>query len=565
MKYFDFFKSHFNGSEKKKTLLIFLLMLFAMFLETFSLGSLVPLFTLISTPENYSDYSFLAKYSQEQLIIYFTIVIFFIFSIKTIFFTFLTRLQAQFSYSIMSRISSKLFSYYASKEYNLSTDKDSSTSIRNIIREPAFFVGGIMLPLFTITTEIFIIFGIVALLLFYSPVSTIFVIIFILLSMFVLLSYTRPKLEGLGLQVQKFESKRIKQVTYSLSGAKDLVLANLRETFQDFFDKFTISATSNLAKQAFYKQITRVLLEYFSIVAICGLIIILLLYDTQPLEILSIVGIYLIAFFRILPASNKIIINLNTLSFNNASLLLLENELKKTSNYVEHGFESNNMHYLYDWKEVNLSNIEFEYGEDSEKIFEDFSMSIKKRDFVAIIGKSGSGKSTLADLLLGILNPKKGKLTTSSENDELTGFRVPLEKVAYVPQKTFLLDDSILANIALKDYFENSVDMKLLKASIKLSCLEDLIEDLPGGLEHQVGEDGISLSGGQIQRIGLARAIYRNPEFLILDEATSALDDDNEHIIMRNLTSLKESLTLIFISHSKNVLKYFDTKIIIEK
>ena len=168
----------------------------------------------------------------------------------------------------------------------------------------------------------------------------------------------------------------------------------------------------------------------------------------------------------------------------------------------------------------------------------------------------------MADLILGILNPKKGKLTTSNQNEELTGFRVPLEKVAYVPQKTFLLDNSIMANIALKDYFKNSVDMKLLKASIKLSCLEDLIEDLPGGLEHQVGEDGISLSGGQIQRIGLARAIYRNPEFLILDEATSALDDDNEHIIMRN--SLVEGALLI-ISHSQNVLKYFDKKIIIEK
>ena len=194
-------------------------------------------------------------------------------------------------------------------------------------------------------------------------------------------------------QVQNLNQKNQASNLF-LSGAKDLVLANLRETFQDFFNKFTISATSNLAKQAFYKQITRVLLEYFSIVAICGLIIILLLTDTQPLEILTIVGIHLVAFFRILPASNKIIINLNTLYFNNASFLLIEKELKKTSNYVEHGFERNNIDYLYDWKEVNLSNIDFGYGEDSEKIFEDFSMSTKKRDFVAIIGKSVSGKST---------------------------------------------------------------------------------------------------------------------------------------------------------------------------
>ena len=108
MRYLEFFKLNFTVAEKKKTLLIFVLMLFAMFLETFSLGSLVPLFTLISAPENYSDYSFLSKYSQEQLIIYFTVVILFIFSIKTVFFTFLIRFQAQFSY-INGRISPNFF------------------------------------------------------------------------------------------------------------------------------------------------------------------------------------------------------------------------------------------------------------------------------------------------------------------------------------------------------------------------------------------------------------------------------------------------------------------------
>ena len=160
MRYLEFFKLNFTVAEKKKTLLIFVLMLFAMFLETFSLGSLVPLFTLISAPENYSDYSFLSKYSQEQLIIYFTVVILFIFSIKTVFFTFLIRFQAQFSYTLMARISSKLFSYYASKEYSLSVEKDSSISIRKI--RASILCGSGYLPLFTIATEIFIIFGIVA-------------------------------------------------------------------------------------------------------------------------------------------------------------------------------------------------------------------------------------------------------------------------------------------------------------------------------------------------------------------------------------------------------------------
>ena len=121
-----------------------------------------------------------------------------------------------------------------------------------------------------------------------------------------------------------------------------------------------------------------------------------------------------------------------------------------------------------------------------------------------------------------------------------------------------MLDESILINITLQDFYENKINYDRLDESIKMSCLEELISDIPRGVNYEVGEEGIALSGGQIQRIGLARALYRNPELLILDEATSALDFENEEKIMKNLMDQKENLTLLFISHSENVLKFFN-------
>ena len=256
----------------------------------------------------------------------------------------------------------------------------------------------------------------------------------------------------------------------------------------------------------------------------------------EPLQILSLVGIYLVAFFRILPASNKIIININTLSFNNATLVLLSQELKKTTkNKLVSKKYIDNKKIIKDWVSIKIDKISFSYENSDSSLIKEFSHEIIKNDFCAITGKSGSGKSTLIDIIIGIIKPDSGSITTKSIESESKGFAIPKDKIAYVPQKTFLLDESILINITLQDFYENKINYDRLEESIRMSCLEELISDIPRGVNYEVGEAGIALSGGQIQRIGLARALYRNPELLILDEATSALDSENEEKIMKNL------------------------------
>ena len=207
---------------------------------------------------------------------------------------------------------------------------------------------------------------------------------------------------------------------------------------------------------------------------------------------------------------------------------------------------------------IKIDKISFSYENSDSSLIKEFSHEIIKNDFSAITGKSGSGKSTLIDIIIGIIKPDSGSITTKSIESESKGFAIPKDKIAYVPQKTFLLDESILINITLQDFYENKINYDRLEESIRMSCLEELISDILRGVNYEVGEAGIALSGGQIQRIGLARALYRNPELLILDEATSALDSENEEKIMKNLMEQKENLTLLFISHSENVLKFFN-------
>ena len=222
----------------------------------------------------------------------------------------------------------------------------------------------------------------------------------------------------------------------------------------------------------------------------------------------------------------------NFVAFNNATLVLLTKELDKCIMHEKKLNEIESDEFLDNWDKIVLKNISFKYDDTEKNVFENFSHEIFKYDFCAIT-LSGSGKSTIVDLILGILKPQKGEIQTHAGEVRKQGLNIPSKKIGYVPQNTFLLDESILANITLQDYYNNTVDKNNLHKAVHLSALDNLIEELDDGIHHRVGEGGMSLSGGQIQRIGIARGLYANPSFLILDEATSALDYENEKKIIK--------------------------------
>jgi ATP-binding cassette subfamily B protein len=171
---------------------------------------------------------------------------------------------------------------------------------------------------------------------------------------------------------------------------------------------------------------------------------------------------------------------------------------------------------------------------------------------LGLVGSTGSGKSTLIDLIMGLLNPSSGQIMVNGaclQWNDLTQTADPnwTSQISHVPQRLYLHDGSILENICLTTDLD-SIDTDRLRQSIELSCLQSTIDDLPAGLDTAVGEAGIRLSGGQCQRIGLARSLYRGGNLLILDEATSALDRHTESQVMEGLRSLP-GLTIISIAH----------------
>jgi ABC-type bacteriocin/lantibiotic exporter with double-glycine peptidase domain len=172
---------------------------------------------------------------------------------------------------------------------------------------------------------------------------------------------------------------------------------------------------------------------------------------------------------------------------------------------------------------------------------------------VGIIGQSGAGKSTLVDIVLGLLKPTSGEVLVDGINIEknIDSWQI---KLGYVPQTMYMIDESILKNIAL-GVPQEKIDYNKITEVIEAADIKYFIQNLPNGLNTNVGEKGVKLSGGQRQRIGIARALYTNPNVLILDEFTSSLDIETEKKIMESINNMKKKITIIIISHRHSVLE----------
>jgi ABC-type multidrug transport system fused ATPase/permease subunit len=214
-------------------------------------------------------------------------------------------------------------------------------------------------------------------------------------------------------------------------------------------------------------------------------------------------------------------------------------------------------------RSLRFDRIIFQYPNRAEPAVRDVSFAITAGESIGVLGPTGSGKSTLLDLMLGFLPPDSGSITVDG---------IPMEScrggwqrsIGYVPQDVYLVDDSIRVNVAL-GWRGADIDDDAVTSAVRLAELEEVVRDLPDGLETIVGERGVRLSGGQRQRLGLARALYVRPSVLVLDEATSNLDITTERRIVTTLGALGGGLTTIVVTHRLSTIRDFKHVIYLDK
>jgi ABC-type bacteriocin/lantibiotic exporter with double-glycine peptidase domain len=291
----------------------------------------------------------------------------------------------------------------------------------------------------------------------------------------------------------------------------------------------------------------------FEVMAVGGvaLLVVVATIDGQNLQDATlIIALFGVVAFRMLPSVNRVIQSVQQLSFGRAGIegaaegLSLSQQAtsssagRPTDKFSR--FEIRNLKYSYPNSDALVTNIE--------------EITVTAGDSVGIVGASGSGKSTLVDLLLGILAPREGTITVNGR-DVNHDRRYWQDRIGYVPQHVYLMDTSLRRNVAF-GLSEKSISNADVEKALRLANLWEFVQALPDGLDTVVGERGVRLSGGQRQRLGIARALYGNPEVIVLDEATSALDGDTEREIVESLRAIAHDHTLIVVAHRTTTLAY---------
>jgi ABC-type multidrug transport system fused ATPase/permease subunit len=555
-----------NSNEKLKVLLIIFLILTTSFLEIGILLFIQPLLELFlninSLNYNLKFLSFNFNFSNTLLFLLFVITFF----LRNIFYALTSSFKNQFIKNLHISISNKIFSHYLNRKYIFFLKNNSSKLISNIVNEINQFCYNVLDSFLVFLTEIFLILAIILFLFTKFFVFSSILLLFCFLLFFLSIFIYRNKLKKIGLEKSIADQKKINDLQKSFYAIQSIKLDGI-ENF--FIRKFNINNSLSVKLLSFlntfndlHKPLWEILiLISFSIAMYIG-------YNFLGLfraDLVLILGTFTVAFFRFLPSLNRLFNCFNSFKFYSPSIDLIYDEFAQRYNSVtSEKMASNSFKFS---NQIQLKNISFSYNDKDLKILDNVNLAIKHNSITFIKGESGSGKSTLLNIICGLLEPTIGEVLVDNKNIK-SFIKFYQAKIGYVPQKTLLLDDSILDNIVFGQHPEN-IDLNLVQDVIRKSRLNKLISKLPDGINTIISERGSSLSGGEQQRIGIARALYKKPEILILDEATSALDDNTERLLLKEILELQEFITIIMVSHKKleidrefQLLELIDHKII---
>ncbi len=534
--------------RQRKGLVILTLLLFVgMILEVFGLGILIPALSILLDPEMIETNSivslvrsFFLEYSNQNFLFIVLGTIVTVYFLKSLFLVFLTHKQNRFLSNITAYISNKLFYSYMSQPYSFHLNRNASELIKNIQIE-IYYLHTFLLSLITLFIEGGFVISVLATLIYIEPIGAISIGVFYGFLSIIFLQFTKRKLNTWGNLRESLDAQVSKTALEGLGGIKDLLILGKTAFFiEEYSNKNFFKARLN-ANQGTVSQIPRFYLELISIIGLVSFIILLLLQGKDSASLVTILGVFVAATFRMIPSLNRIIAATQSMKYYRPSVDIIHKEIK--DNIVIEDNNSNDCNFKND---IEFRSVDFGFTKDLS-VLKNINLIIKKGQTIGIIGESGSGKSTLVDLLIGLHKPTSGEILI----DGISGFQMNQSwrnNIGYVSQTIYLTDDTIKKNIAL-GVPENKINDSKIIELLKQVQLEKFINNLELGINTKVGERGVQLSGGQRQRIGIARALYHDPQLLILDEATSALDSETEEEVMESIKNLKGDKTIIMIAH----------------
>ena len=540
------FLSLISLKGKKNLKILFFFMFVASLLEILSIGILIPLINFIFNPNSTSNIfnlqefgiiNFFANFDYVNLILFF---IFIIYLIKSLFIVFYQYFNAKVLLNMSVDIKTLLFENYLNKDYLFHLNNNSSLLIRNVQNEIDVLMANYVSPILVFSLTVLNIVFICSFLLYYSFVSSLLVVIIFGITGLTLNFSVRKILIVIGERRKFFAFSILKNLRQSFTLIKEIKI-NSKEKY---FSNKLFSDNSMMAKLGIKRTVLgslpRIIFEFLFIIIVLSSIYYMNSSNINFENFLSLLTVYAIAAFRIMPSLNSLSTSYQKIKFGSPALSTIYEALKDR-NVQDVYFTNDKIQNFKFKKQLLLKEISFTYPFEKKPVFQDINLKIKKGEIIGIIGDNASGKSTLIDLICGLLKPSAGKIIIDDE--ELINVSAYQKIIGYVNQQIYLIDGNIKSNIAF-GINEEDINLDKIKKVMSITGLDSSLNE-----NNFIRENGKNISGGQKQKIAIARALYDDPEILILDEATSAMDTNAEKDFTEIVFQQKIDKTIIIISH----------------
>ena len=537
---------------------LFLLMNIATFAEVASIGMVLPFLAVLTEPDLVYGYQLaqpvidlfnIENSSQLALVltISFITIIFAAGVIRLLLLYVMTRL----SFAAGSDISVDMYRKTLYQKYSIHMERNSSELINSISRKASMSIG-VMRSFLTIVSSVIMLIGVMFALLAISyklAITMFFGFGFIYL---VVISLTRNKLKKDGQLIASKSTQMIKSLQEGIGGIRDVLIDGSQKFYSQLYRDADYKLRIAAGNVAFIGGSPRFIIEAIGIIIIVT--IAYLMTKSGSNAVIPIIGAFALGAQRTLPAVQQAYGAYTNILSSKASLedvlMLLDQEIP---HYVNKPLA---LSMAFN-KDIELKNLWFKHKSSENWILKNSNLRFVKGSKVGFIGATGVGKSTLLDIIMGLLDPTDGSVLVDGQQLNDKNKRSWQMHIAHVPQNVFLSDGSIEENIAFglpKDQIDHE---RIFRAAEQAKIL-DIVNKQSLGNKNIIGERGIKISGGQRQRLGIARALYKKADVLVFDEATSALDDNTEKEIMNEIKELGPDLTIFIIAHRLTTLKICD-------
>jgi len=542
------------NQRKRFYLLQFLVILMA-FMEIIGVASIIPFMALVGDMTQLQQETFYAQVyqasgieSESEFVVILGIGVVVTLFVSGTISLFTTWRLCMFGTQLGTELSTRLYTHYIKQNWLFHASVNSAKLTKKIVNETNRVSGGIILPLMQMNARVvFTLFMVISIFIYDPRVAIVGLSVFAIVYL-ILFKIVKRSLERNGKAISQIFSKRYRLNNEGFGGIKDLLLLGRGDNFIESFNQTSKSLAHSQGTINALAQVPRYFIELVAFGSMMTITLYLISsYDGNLGMILPTLSLYTLAAFKLLPAIQNIYANVAAIKGNIAAFESIHDDLiwsSKPKALIQESKQS----FLRVKHQISLNNITFTYPDKTKSTLQKINMSILANSVIGIVGPSGSGKSTLINILLGLIEPQQGEMKIDNTILNYKNRRSWQNTIGFVAQDIFLSDRSIAENVAF-GISKNEINLDKVKKALELSHLTELLQSLEKGIYTPVGERGVKLSGGQSQRIGIARALYHEAEILVFDEATSSLDGISERRVMDAIHEFGGQKTIIMIAH----------------